>query len=436
MTDLGTLAPKIQTFFTQTAQQVARSGGFVERVSKLTGALFLQTLTFGFLEEPEASLSELTETSSDLGVPITKQGLQTRIEKAVPFLKEMFQQALTLFRHELPLDLKTLHQFTAIFLTDSSTVALPQSLTDEFPGCGGDGPAAAVKIQLTFEFLCGVMSGICLQAGRSPDQSYTGDLHAILPSALYLNDLGYFVLSRFRTIAEHLAYFLSRFDTQTALFTATGESLDLLAWLRTHAEPQFEQDVLIGRQERLPCRPVVVRVPQEVADERRRKAYETARRKGRTPSARHLELMNWSLFITNVPATMLTLRQVVILYSARWQIELIFKVWKSECALDRVAGRRRARVLSELYAKLIGIVVMQFVLAPYRVGERELSVVKVVHIIQHHVPHLIEHLDNLEQLTETLQALAGRFLQNGMKDKRPKRLTTYQEIRASEAALA
>ena len=436
MTDLGTLAPKIQTFFTQTAQQAARSFSFVERVSKLTGALFLQTLTFGFLDEPEASLSELTETSHDLGVRITKQGLQTRIEKAVPFLKEMFQQALTLFRHELPLDLKTLRQFTAIFLTDSSTVALPAALQEEFPGCGGNGPDAAVKIQLTFEFLCGVLSGLCLQPGRSPDQSYTGELHAIQPGALYLNDLGYFVLSRFRTIAAQRAYFLSRFDTQTALFTVTGESLDLLAWLRTHAEPQFEQDVLIGCQERLPCRLVVVRVPQEVADARRRKADETARRKGRTPSARHLELMNWSLFITNVPATMLRLRQVVILYAVRWQIELIFKVWKSECALDRVAGRRRARVLSELYAKLIGIVVLQFVLAPCRVGERELSVVKVVHIIQHHIPHLIEHLGNLEQLTETLQALAERFLQNGLKDKRQKRLTTYQEIRASEAALA
>jgi len=436
MTDLGTLAPKIQTFFTQTAQTVARSIGFVERVSKLTGALFLQTLTFGFLDKPDASLSELTETSSDLGVRITKQGLQTRIDNAVPYLKEMFQQALTLFRNELPLDLKTLHQFTAIFLTDSSTVALPDALKDEFPGCGGNGPDAAVKIQLTFEFLCGVLAGICLQPGRSPDQSYTGELEAILPGALYVNDLGYFVLSRFRTLDERKAYFLSRFDTQTALFTATGEPLDLLTWLRTHSELQFEQEVQIGNHEHLPCRMVVVCVPQEVADERRRKAYETARRKGRTPSARHLELMNWSLFITNVPATMLTLRQVVTLYSVRWQIELIFKLWKSECALDRVAGRHRARVLSELYAKLIGIALMQFLLAPYRVGERELSVVKVVHIIQHHVPHLIERLGNLEQLTETLQDLAQRFLQNGMKDKRQKRLTTYQELRASEVTFA
>ncbi len=141
--------------------------------------------------------------------------------------------------------------------------------------------------------------------------------------------------------------------------------------------------------------------------------------------------MNWSLFITNVPATMLTLRQVVILYAVRWQIELIFKVWKSECELDRVAGQHRARVLSELYAKLIGMVILQFLLAPFRNGEREMSAVKVVRTLQHHVRHVIEHPGDREQLAQVLRDLAQRFLKCGMKDKR-QRLTTLKAIHATE----
>ena len=433
--DLGTFAPIIQTFFTQTADRVARTEGFVERVSKLTGALFVQTLVFGFLDDPDASLNGLTDTSQDLGVTLKKQSLHDRIETAVGFLTTMFEQAMALFRNELPLDLKVLQQFTAIFLTDSSSVAVPDALKDEFTGCGGNGPDAAIKIQLTFDFLRGVMTGIRFQAGRTPDQSYTGELEHIQAGALYLSDLGYFVLSRFRRLDEQHAYFLSRFDTQTALFTAEGTPLDLVAWLRAHAEPQFEEQVCIGRTEPLPCRMVVLRVPQEVADERRRIAYVTARRQGRTPSARHLALMEWTIYITNVPTTLLTLRQVVILYSVRWQIELIFKVWKSECALDRVAGRHRERVLSELYAKLIGIVMMQFLLAPFRNGERELSVVKVVRLLQHHVRHVIEHLGDRELLAQVLLDLAQRFLEYGMKDKR-QRLTTLQAIHATEDLLA
>jgi hypothetical protein len=38
MTDIRTLAPKIQTFFNQTANQIARATGFVERASTMPPA--------------------------------------------------------------------------------------------------------------------------------------------------------------------------------------------------------------------------------------------------------------------------------------------------------------------------------------------------------------------------------------------------------------
>jgi hypothetical protein len=437
MIDIRTLTPKLQTFFSQTANQVARTTGFVDRASKLTGGLFLQTLTFGFLADPEASLSGLVETSQDLDVMVTKQALQSRIIQAVPFLQEMFQRGLDLFRNELRLDLKVLQQFTAIYLTDSSTMALPAALKDEFPGCGGDGPSAAVKIQLTFEFLRGIIAGFAFQPGRSSDQAYDEAWQTIRAGALYLTDLGYFAVARFRALSEQNAYFLSRFDPRTAVFDpASGKRLDLLTWLRALPQPQSEQDLLCGTQDRLPCRLVVVRVPQEVAEQRRRRARETARRKGESRSERHLELMNWSLFITNVPGTMLSARQVVLLYAVRWQIELLFKTCKSLCALDRIIGLRRERVLSELYAKLLGLVVMQFLLAPYRDHAGELSMMKCVRIIQHHATDLVRSLGNLDQLSETVERVVACFLKNGRKGKRQKRLTTYQQIKAWGAVLA
>jgi hypothetical protein len=142
MLDIGSRAPQLHTLFTQTARTVARATGFVKRTSKLTGAAFLHVLTFDFLDDPEASLNDLVETSRDLGVPMTQQGLQTRSADAVPFLNAMFQQGLSLFRSTARLDLTALQQFTAIYLTESSTIAVPASLQAEFPGCGGNGPAA------------------------------------------------------------------------------------------------------------------------------------------------------------------------------------------------------------------------------------------------------------------------------------------------------
>ena len=437
MLDVSTLAPKLHTFFTQTASAVAQSSGFVRRTSKLTGALFLQVLTFGFLSNPHAALTDLVETSQELGVTITKQGLQTRLEEAVPFLQAMFQQGLTLFQNNLRLEVKALQAFSAIYLTDSSSIALPAALHSEFPGCGGDGPDAALKIQLTFEFLHGTFTAFALQSGRSPDQVYTDDLQPVHAGALYLTDLGYFALARFQTLAAHQAYFLSRLDTQTALVEeSTQEPLDLLTWLQTQSENLFERPFLLGQRVRLPVRLVVARMPQAVVEQRHRQAYENARRKGRTPSARHLEWLKWSFFITNVPASMLTSAHVMQLYRVRWQIELIFKLWKSQAALARVAGLRRPRILSELYAKLIGLLLTQFVMAPYRDCEEELSPVKVLHIFQHYVSQVIVNLGNVPRLIETLAALVKRWLKNATKDKRQKRLTTYQELASWEASLA
>lgn len=52
MRDVTKLAPQLQGFFTQTAVAVAHQTKFVQRESKMTGALFLQSVVFGFEEQP------------------------------------------------------------------------------------------------------------------------------------------------------------------------------------------------------------------------------------------------------------------------------------------------------------------------------------------------------------------------------------------------
>ena len=252
---------------------------------------------------------------------------------------------------------------------------------------------------------------------------------------MYLSDLGYFVVKRFQQIDQQHAYFLSRFDLQTAIFEPhTGERLDLLAWLRTQTRTQVETEWLVGAQDKVRCRVIAVQLPSEAADRRRQKARENAQRKGRTLSPRHLALLDWNIYITNLPATVLSLRQVLVMYAVRWQIELIFKVWKSHCALDHVPGRRRERVLTELYAKLIGVVVTHFLIAPSRSLERELSMVKVQHLLRRYALRLAQSLGSLEQLVAVLNKIVTRCLALARKDKRRKRLTTLQKLHLAEAS--
>jgi hypothetical protein len=73
----------------------------------------------------------------------------------------------------------------------------------EYPGCGGNGPQASLKIQLNFEFLYGTLGveQIVLRPGNEPDQKFDDQLDWVQPGSLNLRDLGYFSLDNLSTIA-------------------------------------------------------------------------------------------------------------------------------------------------------------------------------------------------------------------------------------------
>jgi Transposase DDE domain len=429
MFQLSNASEAIQTFFQRTADRLARVTGFVKHESKVTGAQWVQTLTFGFMEMPEATLNQLAQVSTDLGVPVTPQGLEERMTgAAVRFLRSMLGESLKLFRQEQSLPVELLDRFSAVHLLDSSSVALPAVMADEFPGCGGDGPEASAKVQLMVELRQGSLT-ITLETGRSPDQTYVPTMHC-LPKSLRISDLGYFKVEVFAHIDQDKAFFLSRLNTQTSLFDPDSrESIDLLVWLQNATANRFERQVLLGAKTQLPVRLLVMCLPQEVADERRRKAQEAARRKGRTLSPRHLALLSWSLYITNAPPELLSLEEAVRLYRVRWQIELIFKVWKSEAQLDRVAAKHRPRVLCELYAKLIGVVITHVLSAPCRWLKRELSLTKAYQCLQRLALRLAHSLKNGSALMDMLTLLQARWSKFALKDKRKTRVSSLEELR-------
>jgi hypothetical protein len=94
-------------------------------------------------------------------------------------------------------------------------------------------------------------------------------------------------------------------------------------------------------------------VPQEVANQRRQRIRESYRKQGRQPSEKMLQLAEWTLVLTNVPATLLSLQEALCLLKVRWQIELLFKLWKKYLAIDKCNSQNPWRILTEIYAKLL-----------------------------------------------------------------------------------
>jgi hypothetical protein len=429
MFQLADLQENIRRFFGEEANQVAQKTGFVRRVSKVTGAHWLQTWVFGFLETPTASLNQLAQMSEDLGVALTAQGLDERLTAAVvPFMAEMFRKGLELFRQSHTLAVEVLDRFQEVYLLDSTYLALPDNLQSAFPGNGGEQALAGLKVQLLVELRRGAWF-LTMEAGNRPDQAYV-PVSPLEAQTLRIGDLGYFNLETFAELARHDAYFLSRLTPRSILWEpTTGKSLDLLKQLQATAAPVLDRTVLLGAEARLPVRLIAVRVPPDVADNRRRRARAERRRKGRTVKARTLALLDWQLHVTNVPPERLSAAEVGCLYRVRWQIELIFKVWKSEAWLGRIAGWNQPRVLCELYAKLIGLLLTQLWSAPWRGEDGELSLTKVYQCVQHYALRLAQSLNAPLVLARHLERLQALWCKFGRKTKHKTRPTTLEKLR-------
>ena len=95
MVTIPQVAEAMQTVLTTTADSAARETGFVQRESKMGGAVFAQTLVFGWLENPEATLEELSQTAAAIGVIITPQGLEQRFSAtAAQCLRQVLEAAV------------------------------------------------------------------------------------------------------------------------------------------------------------------------------------------------------------------------------------------------------------------------------------------------------------------------------------------------------
>jgi Transposase DDE domain len=430
MTTVPQLTQTLQTLFTTTAEALARRTGFVQRQSKMGGARFAQALMFGWLANPQASLENLAQAAAAVGVAISAQGLDQRCgEAAAAFLEALLGAAVQAVVAADAVAIPLLQRFSAVVLLDCSTIVLPAALGPWWPGCGGSTPEytqAALKIGVRYDLCRGQLLGPLLFDGRT-HESTTPIQHAPLPKgALRLADLGFFDLEVFAQRSAPDGYWLTRLHRTTAVYDAAGQRRDVLALLATQGTTEVDLPITLGVQHHLPARLLAVRVPQEVADQRRRRLRAAARDRGRSPSAASLAWCDWTIFVTNVPPMMLSLREALVLARARWQVELLFKLWKSHGQIDASRSRKPWRVLTEVYAKLLAMVVQHWLVLTGCWGYPDRSLVKAAQTVRQHALHLASALA-CPPLLEQAIGVIHRCLAAGCRlNRRKTKPNTYQ----------
>ncbi len=435
MTSIADLVPTLQTLLTTTADQAGRDSGLIQRVRVFSGARFVQTLVFGWLGTPDATLDQLAQTAATLGVQITAQGIADRFSpQSADCLARVLAAAIAQTITADPTALAVLNRFAGVIVMDGSVIGLPADLAVQFPGGANQmSSQAALKIGVGIDLLTGRLDGPHLMAARPHDRLLPIQDTPVAPGVLRLADLGFFDLTVLATLSAQQAYWLTRVQIGTVVLDRTGQRLDLITLLRRECKRTLDRPILLGIHERLPCRLLAERVSKTVADERRQRLRDEARRRGQTVSARGLALADWTIRVTNVPPQRLTVAEAMVVGRVRWQIELVFKLWKSDGKIDEWRSAKPWRILTEVYAKLLAMVIQHWVLVVTSWQYPERSMVKGAQTVRAHACYLACVFPNADQLTAALASIARCLAAGGRINKRRKRPNTCQVLQAVAA---
>jgi hypothetical protein len=395
--------------------------------------LLAQTLVLGFWRHPQASNSQLAQTAYELGCEVSAQAVDRRCtEAASKFLETLLLSAVKR-RVQSAGNTSWLQRFSAVELLDSTTLTLPAELRDLWPGCSSTaGPTAALKVQTRVDYLHGDLR-LELRPGVENDQRSGLKTEGLKANSLHLRDLGYFDLDTLQTIAAHKAFFVSRLQDSTALYDESDKRLDLLKELRRCKRGTFEISIRAGKTQRVPMRLVALRVPKEVAKKRQANLRAKGRKKGYRPKAETLELRGWSIYVTNVSAAELSAANVQALLRLRWQIELLFKLWKSHSGLDKTRSEKPWRVLCETYAKLLAALAQHWVMVTANWQSLNRSWFKTAQVIRDWLTALGLALSKMPRLLAILQHLCEIINHVAHTNSRRRQPAAHQVISDPEA---
>jgi hypothetical protein len=430
-TSVSQLAEAIKSVLQSHANQAGVATGFIQRVREFTGATFAQTMILGQIQEGEIAMSDLASFARQVGVNVSAQAIDKRFtEKTALFFQELLNAAFTQVVTADPVAIPVLERFSEVIVEDSTTLSLLDDLEKIWQGCGNatESAKSAFKVQVRWDLVTGGFKGQALTDGRVPDTRSPLRLNRRQRRSVRIVDLGYFDTQQFQKESERGEYWISRLKVGGSLqiFDEAGNPLDLYEVLSACAgHSSYECTIQVSATTQLPARLIAYPVPEEVVIKRQESHYRKAQKHSRKPSKKILDLCSWTLIITNIPAEELSHQEALVLLRARWQIELLFKLWKQYAQADVSRSKKPWHLLCDLYAKLIGMIIVHWmmIVGCWQIPSR--SMVKAAKAIRHQINLVARALAGRDDLNHVLQDIT-QGLDRCRIDKRKKHPNTFQ----------
>lgn len=293
------------------------------------------------------------------------------------FMKQMFTRLCTQLRIQTlePEGHAAVARFEDIVIQDGSSFALKNALCDVFSGRFTNIQPAAVEVHATYSGFSDEVSAIEIAADSEAERQFLPDPSALM-GRLLLADRGYPDIKYFDAVRDHGGSFLVRLSRSHDPWVRAAwidgkrhelrEPIRLAHFIAQNINRRMDLDVEYLRRKKVFGFRVVV-LP------------------GREPSMTRL--------CTNLPRATFSLSLVSRLYRFRWQIELLFKEWKSYANLHKFDTANQHIAAGLIWASLCAAVLKRFLAhAAQLIGGKPISTRRVAMCSGHIIAELVAAL--------------------------------------------
>jgi hypothetical protein len=233
-------------------------------------------------------------------------------------------------------------------IQDGSSFAIHDGLREVFPGRFKAVKPAAVELHATMDVLCDAPTIVVLTPETTNEQAFLPE-PATLTGSLLLADRGYLDLDYLRRVAQARGFCIIRAKAgmHPQVVEAFREDGQRLCSLRNkplqaiHAQRPKRQRVDLVVQWQVDGHPLCLRLI--ISWNRRTKSF--------------------CYFLTNLPPTRYPIEGICRAYKWRWQVELLFKEWKSYANLHAFDTEKPAIVEGLMWTAIAAAALKRF-LAP------------------------------------------------------------------------
>lgn len=462
MESIARLSALAQRFFVERPKELERASGFVQRsTAQIDGPALVQMCVLGWLQQAGASYSQLNHVLASLDIQVRNQAIDERFGSASSRLMRLLLEEAVGQVVEGQAVATALFELVGggVYWQDGTVVSLPHELSSQWRGSGGPAGStgSGLRIQARWEMRSGGLHGLWMQDACSSDRSGPA-LEAPYPqNSLRMVDTAYLSYADMRATSQSQRFWITGVKANMCLRDGQGRWWNLTEWVSHQPTNTSVIDVWVhaGKQEQVPVRLIALRLPAEVSRRRQQRATHTVERRagskgvqkyGRRPrrgpgrhprqrarkrhkvSARKQRLLDWVLVLTTVEGQVLEARQVVALMRLRWQIELFWKLCKQDGQIDTWRSSKPQRILTELYAKLFGVLLEHWVTIQGCWADPRRSVFKARQVMQWTVSWLVLAIRGEVSWEVVLARMCGTMGSNCWTDRRGHPPSTFQQL--------